>query len=96
MVEVSLCTIFQVCIVFHWVRGCDTNRQTDSQTNMRMNIRISPTGCSPHVDFDYQIHTKQDALQMNLTYILQLKIPLKIILPLMVLKLEEHLLPFQS
>ena len=50
MVNLSMCAKFQVCIVFRLARRRDTN----TYTNIRMNLRISSTGCSPHVDFDFQ------------------------------------------
>ena len=45
----SVCTKFKVSIVFHLVRGCDTNRQTNN-THIYEDYRNFPTGCSPHVD----------------------------------------------
>ena len=44
----SMSTKFQVCIVFRLARRRDTNKQT----NIQVNLRISSAGCSPHVDFD--------------------------------------------
>ena len=43
----SMCTKFQVCIVF-----CLTRDMTQMDTtNLKVKIGISPTACSPHVDF---------------------------------------------
>ena len=52
MVYGSMCAKFQVCIVFRLARRRDTNTQTHKYTHIRVNLRISSTGCSPHVDFD--------------------------------------------
>ena len=51
-VDGSMCAKFQVCIVFRLARRRDTNTQTHKDTHIRVNLRISSTGCSPHVDFD--------------------------------------------
>ena len=49
-VKESVCTKFQVCIIFSLVRRFLPNRQT----HFRLNIGISLTGCSAHGDFDWQ------------------------------------------
>ena len=46
-----MCAKFQVCNVFRLARRCDTNKHTNTQIHIRVNLRISSTGCSPHVDF---------------------------------------------
>ena len=52
----SMCAKFQVCIVFRSARRRDTNKsihtQTQKYTHIRVNLRISSTCCSPHVDFE--------------------------------------------
>ena len=45
----SMCAKFQVCIVFVWPGDVT---QTNNQTHIQVNLRISSTDCSPHVDFD--------------------------------------------
>ena len=48
MVYGSVCTKFEVCIVFRFARRCDTHKYTPIQVK----IGISSTGCSPHGDFE--------------------------------------------
>ena len=33
------------------------NKYIQKYTNIRVNLRISSSGCSPHVDFDKHTHT---------------------------------------
>ena len=49
----SMCAKFQVCIVVSVVRRHETHKQIHKHTHIQVNLRISSTGCSPHVDFDY-------------------------------------------
>ena len=50
----SMCAKFQVCIVSEWPGGV-TNKQTNTyiHTHIQVILRISSTGCSSYVDFDY-------------------------------------------
>ena len=52
LVQGSVCTKFQVCIVFRLARRHDTNEQLHPYIHIQVKIGISSTGCSPHVDFD--------------------------------------------
>ena len=53
MVQGSMCTKFQVCIVFRLVRRYRTNKLTDPY--LQVKIGISSIGCSPHVRFDNDV-----------------------------------------
>ena len=48
----SMCTKFQFCIVFRLARRRDTHTKINKYTHIQVNLGISSTGCSPHVDFD--------------------------------------------
>ena len=52
MVLASVCSHFQVCLLFVWSKGV---RQTDGKTYIRVKIRISLTACSPPVDFEKKV-----------------------------------------
>ena len=53
----SICTKVQVCIFFVWP-GRVT--QIPQYTHIQVNLGISSTGCSPHVDFkNHQSPTKE-------------------------------------
>ena len=51
----SMCAKFQVCIVVSAARRRDINKQINTlihkHTHFQVNLRISSTGCLPHVDF---------------------------------------------
>ena len=51
----SMCAKFQVCIVVSVARRRDTNKYINKYIHIQVNLRISSTGYSPHVDFDEAI-----------------------------------------
>ena len=55
MVQESVCTKCQVCIVFRVARRRNTDTHAHRHTSIQVKIRISPTVCSPPVDFDKAI-----------------------------------------
>ena len=53
----SMCTKFQVCIVFIESGGVtQIHTAMHTYTHIQVKLEISPTGCSPHVDFDILIY----------------------------------------
>ena len=48
----SICTKFQVCIVFRLTRRRDTHTQINKYTHIQVKLRVSSTGYSLHVDFE--------------------------------------------
>ena len=70
-----MCGKFQVCIVFRLARGRDTHKHINTYihtyTNIRVNLRISSTGCSPHVDFEnvYNMETAKYEVSRRIRFV---------------------------